>query len=154
MLSRTQIIALCAAALLLALGFALTTEWVAHVFGGQAALGSPIIVLGDARIYGPWQVLDWSKRWSDDYSNGVRYGDRRILLVWNRLILPNGWSINLQNMDATDSGGSAGLSDRTDNHGQSLGTPCGRRGFVLHHQRRRQRDRGQGQGFFLQPEPW
>lgn len=50
------------------------------------------------------------------YSNGVRYGDRRIILVWNRLILPNGWSINLQNMDATDSGGSAGLSDRTDNH--------------------------------------
>jgi len=50
------------------------------------------------------------------YSNGVRYGDRRILLVWNRLILPNGWSINLQNMEATDSSGSAGLSDRTDNH--------------------------------------
>lgn len=54
------------------------------------------------------------------YSNGVRYGDRRILLVWNRLILPNGWSINLQNMDATDAGGSAGLSDRTDNHWDRL----------------------------------
>lgn len=50
------------------------------------------------------------------YSNGVRYGDRRIMLVWNRLILPNGWSLNLQNMDATDSEGAAGLSDRTDNH--------------------------------------
>ena len=50
------------------------------------------------------------------YSNGVRYGDRRIILVWNRLILPNGWSINLQNKEATDAGGSAGLSDRTDNH--------------------------------------
>jgi len=54
------------------------------------------------------------------YSNGVRYGDRRILLVWNRLILPNGWSINLQNMEATDAGGSAGLSDRSDNHWDRL----------------------------------
>lgn len=50
------------------------------------------------------------------YSNGVRYGDRRILLVWNRLILPNGWSLNLENMDATDAEGSAGLSDRVDGH--------------------------------------
>lgn len=50
------------------------------------------------------------------YSNGVRYGDRRIMLVWNRLILPNGWSLNLQNMEATDAEGAAGLSDRTDNH--------------------------------------
>lgn len=54
------------------------------------------------------------------YSNGVRYGDRRILLAWNRLILPNGWSINLQNMDATDAGGSSGLSDRSDNHWDRL----------------------------------
>jgi type IV secretory pathway VirB10-like protein len=50
------------------------------------------------------------------YSNGVRYGDRRIMLVWNRLILPDGWSLNLQNMDATDSAGTSGLSDYTDNH--------------------------------------
>lgn len=54
------------------------------------------------------------------YSNGVRYGDKRILLVWNRLILPNGWSVNLQNMDATDAAGTAGLSDRTDNHWDRL----------------------------------
>lgn len=50
------------------------------------------------------------------YSNGVRYGDRRILLAWNRLILPNGWSLNLQNMDASDAAGASGLSDYTDNH--------------------------------------
>lgn len=50
------------------------------------------------------------------YSNGVRYGDRRILLAWNRLILPNGWSLNLQNMDASDVAGASGLSDYTDNH--------------------------------------
>jgi type IV secretion system protein TrbI len=46
----------------------------------------------------------------------VRYGDHRLLLVWNRLILPNGWSINLQEMNAADPGGASGLTDRTDNH--------------------------------------
>jgi type IV secretion system protein VirD4 len=67
MLSRTQIIALAAAALALALGFALTTQWVAHVFDEQAALGSPLFVSDDARFYAPWRVLDWSRRWSESY---------------------------------------------------------------------------------------
>lgn len=67
MLSHTQIFALVAAALLLALGFALTTQWVAHVFGGQSALGDPLLVAGNASIYVPWRVLDWSSRWSESY---------------------------------------------------------------------------------------
>ncbi len=50
------------------------------------------------------------------YDNAVAYGDRRLVLVWNRLILPNGWSINLQNMQGGDPTGAAGLRDRTDNH--------------------------------------
>jgi type IV secretion system protein VirB10 len=50
------------------------------------------------------------------YDNGVRYGDRRILLVWNRLILPNGWSINLRQMNASDPSGAAGLAATTNNH--------------------------------------
>lgn len=59
------------------------------------------------------------------YENGVRYGDRRILLVWNRLILPNGWSINLREMPATDGAGASGLQDRTDNHLDRLGAAIG-----------------------------
>lgn len=50
------------------------------------------------------------------YDNSVTYGDQRLVLVWNRLILPNGWSINLQNMQGGDPTGAAGLRDRTDNH--------------------------------------
>lgn len=59
------------------------------------------------------------------YENGVRYGARRILLVWNRLILPNGWSINLSEMPATDGAGAAGLQDRTDNHLDRLASAIG-----------------------------
>jgi type IV secretion system protein VirB10 len=68
------------------------------------------------------------------YDNGTNYGDQRLLLVWNRLILPNGWSINLQGMEASDPSGASGLRDRTDNHL----SPCRRGQFVGDHQRRRQ----------------
>jgi len=50
------------------------------------------------------------------YDNAAAYGDRRLLLVWNRLVFPDGWSIALRGMEATDPSGAAGLSDRTDRH--------------------------------------
>ena len=50
------------------------------------------------------------------YDSATAYGDRRLLLAWNRLILPNGWSINLQGMEGADASGAAGVRDRTDNH--------------------------------------
>lgn len=50
------------------------------------------------------------------YDNATNYGDQRLLLVWQRLILPNGWSINLQGMEGADATGAAGMRDRTDNH--------------------------------------
>jgi type IV secretion system protein VirB10 len=50
------------------------------------------------------------------YDSATTYGDRRLLLVWNRLILPNGWSIDLQAMEGGDASGAAGVRDRTDNH--------------------------------------
>lgn len=54
------------------------------------------------------------------YDSATTYGDRRLLLVWNRLILPNGWSINLQGMEGSDAAGAAGVRDRTDNHPMRL----------------------------------
>ncbi|MGE0830910.1 MAG: TrbI/VirB10 family protein, partial [Hyphomonadaceae bacterium] len=50
------------------------------------------------------------------YDAANAYGDQRLLLVWNRLIMPDGWSINLQGMEGTDPSGAAGLRDRTDFH--------------------------------------
>jgi type IV secretory pathway VirB10-like protein len=38
------------------------------------------------------------------------------VLVWNRLIFPNGWSISLRGMEGADPTGAAGLRDRVDNH--------------------------------------
>lgn len=50
------------------------------------------------------------------YSNGVRHGDNRIVLAWDRLVLPNGASIQLQEMEAADATGASGLRDGVDNH--------------------------------------
>jgi type IV secretory pathway VirB10-like protein len=51
-----------------------------------------------------------------EYDNGVAFGQRRILLVWNRLIFPNGRSIVLERQPGADTQGYAGLEDGVDYH--------------------------------------
>lgn len=50
------------------------------------------------------------------YDAEVGYGQERVLLVWSRLILPNGRSIVLERQPGADASGFAGLQDRVDNH--------------------------------------
>jgi len=50
------------------------------------------------------------------YDNGVGFGQRRVLLVWNRLIMPNGRSIILERQPGADVEGYAGLEDGVDYH--------------------------------------
>lgn len=51
-----------------------------------------------------------------EYDSAVSYGQRRALVVWNRLILPDGSSIVVDNLPATDAAGYAGLEDEVDVH--------------------------------------
>ena len=50
------------------------------------------------------------------YDAQIAFGQSRALLVWNRLIMPNGRSIILERQPGTDSEGYAGLEDQVDNH--------------------------------------
>ena len=50
------------------------------------------------------------------YDAQVAFGQSRALLVWNRLIMPNGRSIVLERQPGTDPEGYAGLEDQVDNH--------------------------------------
>jgi type IV secretion system protein VirB10 len=50
------------------------------------------------------------------YDNGVGFGQRRVLLVWNRLIFPSGRSIVLERQPGADAEGYAGLEDGVDYH--------------------------------------
>lgn len=67
-------------------------------------------------VTGAHLLIPQGARLIGTYDSATTYGDRRLLLVWNRLILPNGWSINLQGMEGAGPTGAAGLADRTDNH--------------------------------------
>lgn len=51
-----------------------------------------------------------------DYRSDVGFGQRRVLLAWNRLILPDGRSMILERQPAADPSGYAGLEDRVDYH--------------------------------------
>lgn len=50
------------------------------------------------------------------YDNNVGFGQSRVLLVWNRLIFPNGRSIVLERQPGADAEGYAGLQDEVDYH--------------------------------------
>ena len=51
-----------------------------------------------------------------DYDADVAFGQNRVLLAWNRLILPDGRSVVLERQPASDTQGFAGLQDGTDYH--------------------------------------
>lgn len=51
-----------------------------------------------------------------DYDSSVVFGQSRVLLVWNRLILPDGRSIALDRQPGGDPQGFAGLQDKVDEH--------------------------------------
>jgi hypothetical protein len=50
------------------------------------------------------------------YDSVIAFGQKRALVVWTRLILPNGNSIVIENLPATDVAGYAGLEDDVDFH--------------------------------------
>jgi type IV secretion system protein TrbI len=54
------------------------------------------------------------------YDSQVSFGQSRVLLVWTRLIMPNGRSIVLERQPGADAAGYAGLEDEVDNHWGAL----------------------------------
>jgi type IV secretion system protein VirB10 len=50
------------------------------------------------------------------YDNRVTYGQSRVLVVWNRIIFPDGSSLDINGMPGADQGGYAGFYDQVNNH--------------------------------------
>lgn len=50
------------------------------------------------------------------YDSQIAFGQSRVLLVWNRLILPDGRSIVLERQPGADAAGFSGLEDEVDHH--------------------------------------
>lgn len=65
---------------------------------------------------GNYLLIPLGARLIGRYDSEVAFGQSRVLLVWDRLILPNGKSIILDNQPGTDLSGFAGLEDEVDYH--------------------------------------
>jgi type IV secretion system protein VirB10 len=69
----------------------------------DSATGRTVLVPQGARLIG-------------SYDSQVAFGQRRALLVWQRIVFPDGSSIRLDNAPATDLSGYSGVEDRVDFH--------------------------------------
>ena len=88
----------------------ITAQVTQHIY--DSPTGSMVLIPQGTRIIG-------------EYSNDVAFGDRRVLLVWNRLIFPNGRSIVLERQPGADTQGYAGLEDGVDYHWWDLTKAAG-----------------------------
>jgi type IV secretion system protein VirB10 len=69
--------------------------------------GQHLLIPQGAKLYGA-------------YDSEIANGQNRALLVWHRLLMPNGRSIQLDRMRGTDAAGYAGVADRVDYHADKL----------------------------------
>jgi hypothetical protein len=66
------------------------------------------------------KVIPQGARLIGTYDSQVAFGQSRVLLVWTRLIMPNGRSIVLERQPGADAAGYSGLEDEVDNHWKEL----------------------------------
>ncbi len=69
---------------------------------------------------GEYLLIPQGARLVGAYDSRVAYGQNGIQVVWNRLIFPDGSSINLGGMAGQDAGGLSGLRHDVDNHYKRL----------------------------------
>ena len=83
-------------------------------------LPGPVIAQVREHVYdtvtGDHLLVPQGSRLIAQYDSMVAWGQERVLVCWNRLILPNGDSIDLQCMPAADLQGAAGLADEVNEH--------------------------------------
>ncbi|RZK02240.1 MAG: TrbI/VirB10 family protein [Novosphingobium sp.] len=61
-------------------------------------------------------LIPQGSRLIGSYDHVVAFGQRRALVVWQRIVLPDGSSLRIDNVPATDAAGYAGLEDKVDFH--------------------------------------
>lgn len=65
-------------------------------------------------------LIPQGSRLIGSYDSVVAFGQKRALIVWQRIILPDGSSLKIDNVPATDASGYAGLQDKVDLHTWAL----------------------------------
>jgi len=67
-------------------------------------------------VTGQYILIPQGARLIGRYDSVIAFGQSRALLIWTRIIYPDGASIQIDNMPASDVAGYAGLRDRVDFH--------------------------------------
>ncbi|KGJ10056.1 TrbI/VirB10 family protein [Paracoccus versutus] len=92
----------------------------ALITGIRSDLPGQIIAQVTQPVYdsptGSMLLIPQGTRIIGEYEDGVTFGQRRVLLVWNRLIFPDGRSLVLERLPGADASGYAGLEDGVDYH--------------------------------------
>ena len=92
----------------------------ALVTGLRSDLPGQIAAQVTSHVYdsptGRFLLVPQGSRLLGEYDSRIAFGQRRLLLVWTRLILPDGRSIVLERQPGVDEQGFAGLEDGVDHH--------------------------------------
>ncbi len=65
---------------------------------------------------GRFLLVPQGSRLIGEYDSRVAFGQKRVLVAWNRLVFPDGRSIDLAGMPGVDLAAAAGLRDKVNNH--------------------------------------
>ena len=92
----------------------------ALVTGINSDLPGEIIATVTENVYdtvtGRYLLVPQGSRLLGQYDSEVTYGQRRVLLVWTRLLMPNGSSIVLERLPGVDGAGYSGIEDDVNWH--------------------------------------
>ncbi|WP_425645364.1 TrbI/VirB10 family protein [Agrobacterium leguminum] len=92
----------------------------ALISGIKSDLPGQIIAQVTEHVYdsptGNHLLIPQGSRLIGQYDSQVAFGQSRVLLVWNRLIMPDGTSIVLERLEGADPEGYSGLEDGVDYH--------------------------------------
>jgi len=67
-------------------------------------------------ISGRFLLIPQGARLIGQYDSQVAWGQNRALITWNRIIFPNGYSVNIGAMQGADQSGASGLTDHVNHH--------------------------------------
>ena len=67
-------------------------------------------------VKGKYLLIPKGSKIYGTYDSNILYGQNRLMLIWQRIILPNGYSINLETMQGIDITGQAGVKGKVNNH--------------------------------------
>ena len=92
----------------------------ALVTGIKSDLPGDVIATVTEPVYdtatGKFLLIPQGSRILGRYNSQVNYGQSRVQMVWNRIILPDTSSLTLDNLVGTDPAGYAGVEDEVDRH--------------------------------------